>query len=85
LYFQASAVTDPTARDDLTFVTLLAYLPELNPTEESWRQLQSALSNRFFDSLPELTIAIDSAFDWVLLPKWAANSNDYYRVLGYHD
>jgi transposase len=45
-YFQASAVTDLAARDDLAFVTLPEYLPELNPVEECWRQLQSTLSNR---------------------------------------
>ncbi len=33
-YFQASAVTDLAARDDLAFVTLPAYSPELNPVEE---------------------------------------------------
>jgi len=38
-YFQASAVTDLAARDDLTFVTLPSYLSELNPVEECWRQL----------------------------------------------
>ncbi|MDB9235964.1 transposase, partial [Halorubrum ezzemoulense] len=38
-YFQASAVTDLAARDDLAFVTLPSYSPELNPVEECWRQL----------------------------------------------
>jgi transposase len=50
-YFQASAVTDLAARDDLAFATLPVYSPELNPVEECWRQLQQALSDRFFDSL----------------------------------
>jgi transposase len=68
-YFQASAVTDLAARDDLAFVTLPAYSPELNPVEECWRQLQSALSNRFFDSLDELTTAIDTALDQLSVPK----------------
>ncbi|ELY56000.1 transposase [Natronococcus amylolyticus DSM 10524] len=68
-YFQASAVTDLAARDDLAFVTLPAYSPELNPVEECWRQLQSALSNRFFDSLSELTSAIDTALDQLSLPR----------------
>ncbi|PGF13830.1 IS630 family transposase [Natrinema sp. CBA1119] len=68
-YFQASAVTDLAARDDLAFVTLPAYSPELNPVEECWRQLQSALSNRFFDSLSELTTAIDTALDQLSIPK----------------
>ncbi|ELY96265.1 transposase [Natrialba taiwanensis DSM 12281] len=68
-YFQASAVTDLAARDDLAFVTLPAYSPELNPVEECWRQLQSTLSNRFFDSLSELTTAIDTALDQHSIPK----------------
>ena len=67
-YFQASAVMDLGARDDLAFVTLPAYSPELNPVEECWRQLQSALSNRFFDSLAELTTAIDIALDQLSIP-----------------
>ncbi|ELY75458.1 transposase [Natrinema gari JCM 14663] len=62
-YFQASAVTDLAARDDLAFVTLPSYSPQLNPVEECWRQLQNALSNRFFDSLEQLTTAIDTALD----------------------
>jgi transposase len=60
-YFQASAVTDLAAGDDLAFVTLPAYSPELNPVEECWRQLQASLSNRFFDSLVELMTAVDTA------------------------
>ena len=68
-YFRASAVTDLAARDDLAFVTLPAYSPELNPVEECWRQLQDALSNRFFDSLEQLTTAIDTALDQLSLPK----------------
>jgi transposase len=69
LYFQASAVTDLAARDDLAFVTLPAYSPEPNLVEECWRQLQSALSNRFFDSLDNLTTAIDTALDQLSTPK----------------
>ena len=68
-YFQASAVTDLAARDDLVFVTLPAYSPELNPVEECWRQLQAALSNRFFESLDDLTTAIDTALDQLSIPK----------------
>ncbi|WP_144906696.1 IS630 family transposase [Halobellus captivus] len=68
-YFQASAVTDLAARDDLAFVTLPSYSPELNPVEECWRQLQASLSNRFFDSLDELTTAIDTALDQLSIPQ----------------
>lgn len=38
-YFQVSTVTDLAARDDLAFVRLPAYSPELTPVEECWRQL----------------------------------------------
>ncbi len=69
LYFQTSAVTDLAVRDDLAFVTLPAYSPELNPVEECWRQLQADFSNRFFDSLTELTIAIDTALDQFSIPR----------------
>jgi len=68
-YFQVSAVTDLAARDDLAFVTLPSYSPELNPVKECWKQLQAALSNRSFDSLDELTMAIDTAFDNSLFLK----------------
>ena len=37
-YFQASAVTDLAARDDLALVRFPAYSPEPNPCEECWRQ-----------------------------------------------
>lgn len=33
-YFQASVIMDLVARDDLVFVTLPAYSPDLNPVEE---------------------------------------------------
>nr|WP_191452955.1 IS630 family transposase [Halogeometricum sp. CBA1124] len=68
-YFQASVVTGRQVRDDLVFVTLPSYSPELNPVERCWRQLQKALSNRFFDSLDELTTAIDTALDKLSVPE----------------
>jgi transposase len=71
-YFRASAVTDLTARDDLALVRLPAYSPELNPVEECWRQLKDALGNRFFDSLDELTAAIDKALDRVAVPNMSS-------------
>ena len=68
-YFQASAVTDLAARDDIALMTLPSYSPELNPVEECWRQLQASLSNRLFDSPDELTTAIDTALDQLTIPK----------------
>ena len=73
-YFQASAVTDLATRDDLAFITLPSYSPELNPVEKCWRQLQVALSNHFFDSLDELTTAIDTALDQLFVP----NTSNYF-------
>jgi transposase len=69
-YFQASAVTDLAARDDLAFVTLPSYSPELNPVEEWWRRLQAALSDRFFDSLDGLATAIDTALERLFGSKY---------------
>jgi transposase len=68
-YFRASAVTDLAARDDLEFVRLPAYSPDLNPVEECGRQLKRDLSNRFFGSLDELTAAIDNLLDQLSVPN----------------
>lgn len=73
-YFQAATVQNLDDRDDLHFVTLPSYSPELNPVEECWRQLQAALSNRFYDSLDELTTAIDEALDQLSTP----NTSNYF-------
>jgi len=68
-YFTASTVADLADRDDLDFVQLPACSPDLNPVEECWRQLKSALGNRYFESLSDLTTAIDTALDQLNLPK----------------
>lgn len=68
LYFQGAAVMGREIRDDLAFVTVPAYSPELDPSEECWRQLQAGLSNWFFESLTELTAAIDTALDQLSVP-----------------
>jgi transposase len=53
-YFQASAVTNLAAREDLNFVTLPSYSPELNPINQCWRQRQPALSTIFSTHLTNL-------------------------------
>jgi len=68
-YFRASAVTDLAARDGLALVRLPAYRPDLNPVEECWRQLDSALGNRYFESINDLTKRIDETLDQLCLPK----------------
>jgi len=50
-------------------MTLPSYSPELNPVKECWRQLQASLSNRFFDSLDELTAAIDTTLGQFSIPE----------------
>lgn len=67
-YFRASVVTDLADRDDLEFVRLPAYSPEMNPVEECWRQLTDSLGNRLFDSLEQLNSAIDSALKQISVP-----------------
>jgi hypothetical protein len=70
---RASAVTDSAARDDVEFVRLPAYSPELNLVEECWRQVKTDLSARFFGPLWELTTAIDDALDQSLIPSVGNN------------
>lgn len=77
-YFQASAVTDLATRAALAFIISPASSPELNPVEGCWRQLQVALSNRFVESLTELTKAIDTALDQLSVPRV---SNYFYFLL----
>lgn len=60
---------DLAARDGLDFVRLPAYRPDLNPVEECWRQLDSALGNRYFESINDLTRRIDATLDQLSLPK----------------
>ncbi len=54
---------------DVALYFQASYPPELNPVERCWRQLQASLRNRFFDSLDELTTAIDTALDQLSIPK----------------
>ncbi len=69
LSFQALAVMDLAARNDLTFVTLPAYSSERNPVEENWRQLQAVLSTFFFfESLDDFMTASDTAVDQITVP-----------------
>lgn len=68
-YFRASTVVDLATRDGLAFVRLPAYRPYLNPVEECWRQLESALGNRYFESMNELTASIDTTLDQRRIPE----------------
>lgn len=68
-YFRASTVRALADREGIEFVQLPAYRPDLNPVEECWRQLESALGNRYFESITELTTTIDTALDQLSLPN----------------
>jgi transposase len=50
----------------------LCYLPrgspELNPTEECWRQLNQELGNRLFETLDDLRDAALSALERIKVP-----------------
>lgn len=78
-YFRASTVQGLADRDDVEFRTRPSYSPELNPVEECWRQLEASLSDRYFDSLPALTTAID-ALDQLSI---AEMSNYSIRLVSY--
>jgi transposase len=62
-YFRASIVTDLAKRDGIDFVQLPAYRTDLNPVEECWRKLESALGNRYFESVEELTSTINTTLN----------------------
>ena len=68
-YFRASTVTHLADRDGIEIVRLPAYRPDLNPVEECWRQLESALGNQYFESIDELTTTIDTTLNQLSLPK----------------
>jgi hypothetical protein len=44
-------------------------LPDLNPVEECWRHLESALGNRYFESITDLTKTIDASLGQLILPE----------------
>lgn len=64
-----SAVTDLAARNDLGFVRLPVYSPELNPAEECWRQVKTEPGDWFFGPLEEITTVIDDTLDQLSVPN----------------
>ena len=41
----------------------------INPVEECWRQLESALGNRYFESVTDLTKTINASLEQLKLPN----------------
>lgn len=72
-YFRSSSVTELADRDDLEFVQLPPYSPDMNPVEECWRQLKKTLKNRFFEDLDELKRAIQRGLNEISTP----NTSDF--------
>jgi hypothetical protein len=66
--FRVSAPTVHQARDGLAFARLAAYRPYLDPVEACWNQLDSALRDRCFESITDLTSRISATLDQLNFP-----------------
>jgi hypothetical protein len=68
-FFRASAGTNLAERNGLAFVRLPAYRPDLDPFEACWRQRDSALGNRYVESINALTARINGTPHQLSLPE----------------
>ena len=68
-YFTANAVKDFAADTAIELIYFPRRSPQLNPSEECWRQFKQFLGNRSFDDFAELRDAIHPAFDAVSPPN----------------
>ena len=68
-YFTANAVKDFVQDTPIELCYLPRGSPELNPTEECWRQLNQELGNRLFETLDDLRDAALSALDRIKVPN----------------
>ena len=68
-YFTANAVQEFVEGTPIELCYLPWGSPELNPTEECWRQLNQALGNRLFDTLAGLQNAALTALDNINSPS----------------
>jgi len=64
-YFTANKVTEFVEETEIELLYLPTGMAKLNPTEECWRQLRSALGNRYFGSLEELGVGIRPALETI--------------------
>jgi transposase len=67
-YFTAKAVKHFVADKPIELVYFPTGSPDLNPTEEYWRQLKQALGNRYFATPDEIRSAIWSALELISPP-----------------
>lgn len=67
-YFTAKKVKRFVEDTQIELVYFPTGMAKLNPTEECWRQLRSALGNRYFGTLDELRNGIRSAMETINPP-----------------
>lgn len=67
-YFTANKVKEFVEETKIELLYLPTGMAKLNPTEECWRQLRSALGNRYFGTIDELRAGIRSALDTINPP-----------------
>ena len=67
-YFRAQAVQEFAEDTAIELCYLPRGSPELNPTEECWRQLNQALGNRLFESVDQLRETALTALNEVVNP-----------------
>ena len=68
-YFTAKKVKQFVQETEIELVYFPTGMAKLNPTEECWRQLRSALGNRYFGTVDELRHAIRSAMETIDPPR----------------
>ena len=56
-------------------------MAKLDPTEECWRQLRSALGNRYFGSLEGLRVGIRPALETIQLKSINISVDEYSRSI----
>jgi transposase len=64
-YFTANKVREFAEDSEVELLYLPTGMAKLNPTEECWRQLRSALGNRYFGTVDELRKGIRSAMETI--------------------
>jgi transposase len=62
-YFTAKKVKQFAENSKIELLYLPTGMAKLNPTEECWRQLRSALGNSYFGEIDELRSGIRSAME----------------------
>ena len=65
----ARAVKDFTGDEPIDLVYFPTGSPDLNPTEEDWRQLKLALGNRYFGSCAEIRSAVWTTLESISSPS----------------